>query len=230
MSDRRPISDERGITIIEMLVGMLIGVMVLGGIVTLVTTTARSSGRISERVAADEVARPMVQRILNELHSTCVSPGVAPILAGSTGTSISFLHQTGSAVTLTPVKRTIALSGGNLTDTSYAATGGAAPTWTFATTPSSSYRLLTNVSAIGSTPIFRYYAYVNGSISSTPLTTPLSATDAARAVQVDLSLAVSPAASGSSSEAGAPIELTNSVLVRFSPSNEDTTQAGLPCT
>ncbi len=113
MNARRPVSDERGITIIELLVGMVVGIVVLGGVVTLVTTTARSSGRISERVAVDQIARPMVQRIMDELHSTCVSPGVAPILAGSTEEAITFVHATGSDVSPTPVKRTISLSGGN---------------------------------------------------------------------------------------------------------------------
>lgn len=230
MSIRHGIDDERGITLIEMLVGMVIGITVLGGIVTLVTTTARSSGRISERVAADEVARPMLQRILDELHSTCVSPGIAPILAGSSDSSITFIHQTGSAVTPVPVKRTVAVSGGNLTDTVYDSTGGTAPNWTFSGTPSSTYQLLTRVSSIGSVPIFSYYAYANGQISTTKLPTPLSAADAARAVQINISMAVSPAPSGTSSEVGAPVELVNSALVRFSPSNEDTSKAGLPCT
>ena len=62
-----------------------VGIVVLGGVVTLVTTTAKSSDRITERVAVDQIARPMVQRVIDELHSTCVSPGFAPILAGSTG-------------------------------------------------------------------------------------------------------------------------------------------------
>ena len=45
-----------------------------------------------------------------------------------------------------------------------------------------------------------------------------------------IALAVSPTQSGTSDEEGAPIELTNSALLRFTPSNEDTEQAGLPCT
>jgi hypothetical protein len=227
-----PVSDERGITIVEMLVGMLIGIAVLGGIVTLVTTTAKSSGRVSERVAVDEVARPQFQRLMNELHSTCVSPGVAPIRAGSTDDAITFLQQTGSDVTVTPVKRVVSWDSatGNLVDTSYAATGGEAPDWTFSSTPEESYRLLTRVEKIGSTPIFRYYSYSNGQISADPLPVPLSAEDAAKAVQVDISMAVAPATSATSSEAGAPVELVDSALMRFSPSNEDTSQAGLPCT
>lgn len=228
---RPSLRDERGVTLPELMVGMLVGLVVLGGIVTMVTQTAKTSGRVSERVAADQIARPMVQRIMDELHSTCISPGLAPVLSGSTDTAISFIHSTGSAVAPTPVKRTIALSGTNLVDTTYAKTGGSAPSWTFSATPSSTYRLLTNVKKIGgTTPIFTYHAYANGSVSATPLAVPLSASDAARTVEIRMNLAVYPANSATSSETGAPVNISESSLLRFSPSNEDTQQAGLPCT
>ena len=66
---RRIAQDERGVTIPELLVTMIVGLIVLGGIVTLVTSTATSSGRITERVAANQLARPMMQRVMNEMHS-----------------------------------------------------------------------------------------------------------------------------------------------------------------
>jgi hypothetical protein len=229
VSAPRPVADERGITIVELLVGMLIGITVLGGIVTLVTVTARSSGRISERVAADQIARPMMTRIMNELHSTCVSPGLAPILPGSDGNSVSFIHGTGSAVAPTPVKRTIGLNGDVLTDATYPRTGGVAPNWTFASSPSETYKLLENVGTIGSTPTFSYYAYEDGVIDTDALPTPLSDDDAARTVEVAVAIAVSPSRSATSEEEGAPVELADSAFVRFSPSNEDTEEAGLPC-
>lgn len=229
MTGRRPLADERGVTIVELLVSMLIGLTVLGGIVTLVTVTARSSGRISERVAADQIARPMMTRIMNELHSTCVSPGLAPILAGSDGSTVSFIHGTGSAVAVTPAKRTIELNGDVLTDSTYARTGGVAPNWTFASSPSQTYKLLDDVGTIDSTPIFRYYAYEDGVIATDPLPTPLSDDDAARTVEVAVAISVSPSKSGTSGEEGAPVQLSDSAFVRFSPSNEDTEEAGLPC-
>lgn len=229
--------DEQGLTLPELMVAMLIGIVVLGGIVTMVTVTAKSSGRISERVAADQVARPMVQRIMDELHSACIAPGLAPIQAGSTDTAMTFITAAttpagnGNAVSPEPVKRTIALSGTNLNDTSYAKSGGTAPeNWTFSSS-GTTYRLLANVAKINaSTPIFSYYAYSNGSISATPLAVPLSAANAAKAVEVRVNLAVKPSASATSGEAGAPIDISNSVLMRFTPSSEDTSQAGLPCT
>ncbi len=229
MTGPRSLADERGVTIVELLVSMLIGLTVLGGIVTLVTVTARSSGRISERVAADQIARPMMTRIMNELHSTCVSPGLAPILAGSDGSAVSFIHGTGSAVAVTPAKRTIELNGDVLTDSTYPRTGGVAPSWTFASSPSQTYKLLENVGTIDSTPIFRYYAYEDGVIATDPLPTPLSDDDAARTVEVAVAISVSPSKSGTSGEEGAPVQLSDSAFVRFSPSNEDTEEAGLPC-
>lgn len=228
----RPLADERGVTIVELLVTMLIGIVVLGAIVQLITTTAKSSGRVTERVATNQTARPNFLRLMNELHSTCVSPGVAPVQAGSSGSSITFVHQTGRDVTVKPDKRTVTLNAnGTLTDTVYAYSSGVAPNWVFSSTPTSTYQLLDNVSQIGSTPVFRYYAYNNGVLDeSSPLATPLSADDADRTVLVDVSFQVSPSQSQTSEEAGAPVQLNDSALMRFSPSNEDTSQAGLPCT
>jgi len=228
----RPITDERGVTIVELLVSMLIGIAVLGAIVQLITTTAKSSGRVTERVATNQLARPNFLRLMSELHSTCVSPGVAPIQAGSGDDSITFVHQVGRDVTVTPNKRTVTLNAdGTLTDTLYAYSSGVAPSWTFSATPTSTYRLLEKVSPIGSTPVFRYYAYSDGVIDEeTPLPTPLSVDDAERTVLVDVSFEVSPSKSQTSEEDGAPVQLTDSALMRFSPSNEDTSQAGLPCT
>jgi len=230
----RPLSDERGITLIELLVGMVIGIVVLGGIVQMVTVTAKSSGRVSERVAADKAARPAFLRLMNELHSTCVMPQLAPVQAGSTSSSITFIQGTGSAVTVTPNKRVVTFNKAarTLTDTAYPATGGTAPAWTFSSTPSSVYKL-SNVDQInGTVPIFSYYAIVNGQISPTPLsTTPsLSAANAAKTVQVDVNLAVYPQTSGSSDEPGAPIELTDSAILRFTPTVEENTDPNVPCT
>jgi hypothetical protein len=228
----RPFAEERGVTIVELLVSMLIGIAVLGAIVQLITTTARSSGRVTERVTTNQLARPNFLRLMSELHSTCVSPGVAPVQAGSDDDSITFIHQVGRDVTVKPNKRTVTLNpDGTLTDTLYLYSSGSAPDWTFSSTPTQVYRLLERVSPIGSTPVFRYYAYQAGVIDEgDPLPTPLSDEDAAKTVLVDVSFEVAPAQSQTSDEAGAPVQLTDSALLRFSPSNEDTDQAGLPCT
>lgn len=233
MSLRGKLADESGITIMEMLVGMIVGIVVLGGIVTMMTTTSRTSGRITERVVVNQQARPMMQRIMDTLHSTCVAPAIAPVRPGSTGSDIWFVHKTGSEVTPEPELRRITLAGDELTMRTYTLTSGA-PAWTYNDVPTSTFELLDGVedAQLGGapTPVFRYRAYEDGVIDSDPLPVPLQEADAARTVMVDVAFAVRPAQSQTSDEEGAPVVLSSSALLRFSPSNEDTTKAGLPCT
>jgi hypothetical protein len=232
---RQRLADESGVTLMEMLVGMIVGIVVLGGIVTMMTTTSRSSGRITERVVVNQQARPMMQRIMDALHSTCVAPAIAPIRPGSTGSDLWFIHKTGSEVSPDPELRRVTLSGDDLTMRTYELITGA-PNWLYNDAPSSTFRLLTGVesASLGSppsmVPAFRYRAYENGVIDTDPLPVPLSSSDAARTVMVDVAFAVRPSQSQTSDEDAAPVVLSSSALLRFSPSNEDTSKAGLPCT
>ena len=233
---------ESGITVVELLVAISAGLAVLMGVFAVSQGTLRGSARVQQRVDATQRARPVMARILDELHSSCVSPGIAPVQSGSTNNSITFLHSTGNGVTpgattTTPLtKRTITLSGTTLTESIYALTGGAAPTWTFnsISTPAAGIRLLTNVGA-GSVdgvtvPMFRYYAYDNttGLINPTPLTVPLSANDAELTVQVDIAFAVLPTKT-QLVEPKTAVTVSDSVLFRFSPAAEDASQSQLPC-
>ena len=126
----------------------------------------------------------------------------------------------------------VTLSGTQLTEQRFAATGGAPPTWTFSGVPSSTRQLLTGVgpAKVGGTtvPLFRYYAYNGGQVSTTPLPTPLSAGDAALAVQVDIAMAVSPGG-GPVADANTPITLTDSATLRLEPASEDSAEVNLPC-
>ena len=94
---------------------------------------------------------------------------------GSTGSQMSFLSASGSAVSPTPDVHVITLSGTTLSESVYAATGGAAPSWTFSGDPQLDAQLLTNVSAPGGV-MFNYFDFQNGQLSTVPLATPLSAT------------------------------------------------------
>ena len=113
----------------------------------------------------------------------------------------------------------------------YAATGGSAPNWTFATTPTVTKTLAENVSQAtvngAIQPYFQYFSYANGAISTTPLTTPLSATDAANAVQVTVSMAVGP--TDGSTDSRRITNLTDAVVLRYIPASGDQTVVNLPC-
>jgi hypothetical protein len=223
-------SDESGFTLVELLVGIFAFVVLLSAIMMMTTVATHNQERISDRVAANQRARPVMTRLIDALHSACVAPRVAPVLTGSTSTSISFISKSGSSVSPTPDQRVVTLSGGNLTEQVYPATGGAPPTWTFSGTPSSTQTLLTNVSAPGGV-VFRYYDYVNGQLNTVPLPTSpgLSATNAARTAYVSVSFTAAPSGGASSLDSKSPITLSDSADLRLESANQVTTQDNLPC-
>jgi hypothetical protein len=229
---RRLRSEERGLTLIEVSVGALIGVVVMLGLFAFLDTTSKSSQKTAARIDAAKLGRPVIASIMDRLHSTCVAPDLAPILQGSKDDSIWFLNQTGSAVTVTPLKRNISWSGDTtktLNESIYPSTGGSAPDWTFSSSPSSTRIMLKPVQRVGTTPIFRYYAYGStGTISTTPLPTPLSATDAAKVVQVTVSFQV-PSRVDESDAAMAGTDFTDTALLRFTPPAADNSVDNLPC-
>lgn len=233
IGERLRAGEEHGFSLVELLVAMSIGIIVLFGAVSIIQGSVRSSNRTTARVLADQAVRPVLSRIVDELHSSCIEVNAAPVRVGSSGSSISFTHQTGSAVSPVPVLRKITLSSGTLSESVYANTGGTAPSWTFATTPASTVQRLTSVgpATIGGAvvPLFRYYAYdAGGLISSTPLATPLSAANAAKVVKVDIALAAVPAKTTVEADTAAAVSLSDSVLLRFSPADTAGTE-NLPC-
>lgn len=225
-------SDERGLGMVELLVAVAAGLAVIMGSFTMLNGTLRGSARVTQRVDATQRARPVLTRIMDELHSACVAPRIAPVLAGSTGTSMTFLHKTGSASAINPDKRMITLTGTTLSESVYPYSTGQAPDWQYSATPTTT-RLLTNVGQAtidgAVVPIFRYYAYsTSGQVSTTPLPTPLSAADAARAVQVTVSFAASPSKTRVV-EANTAATVTDTAIFRFSPAAEDAAAVNLPC-
>ena len=229
---KQRMTDESGFTLIELLTSMVMGTIVMFGVVVVTTAAVHSQDRVDRRVVANQTARPLMTRIVQELHSACVAPRITPIVSGSTATSISFLSKSGSAVTPTPDLHTISLSGSTLTEQIFPATGGTQPTWTFSGTASSTYRLANNVSA-PSGVAFRYYQFLNGALATSPLTPPLDSTEAAHTAIVDISLTVGETAGlhqGTSSfDPASPLTLNDSVDLRLENAGQYPNQDNLPC-
>ena len=219
--------DERGTTMIELLVSISATLIVMMGVVTLTTTVLHHQDRINRRVDANSRGRPVMTRMVQGLHSACVTSHIVPVRTGSTGTSITFLSKSGSAVGPTPDLHTISLSGSTLRETVFPMTG-TAPNWTPLGTPSSNAALLTNVGAPGGV-IFRYYDFVNGGLSTTPLPTPLSDTNAARVSYVTITFSVSPSAGVSSQDLGSPMVLNSGADLRLENAGQYPNQDNLPC-
>jgi prepilin-type N-terminal cleavage/methylation domain-containing protein len=95
MASLRPrISDERGFTLIEMLVAIIAGLVVTGAALGLLEISARQTTRISDDVQANRAGRNAMNVILEELHSGCTGFGTTAIQAPST-TPVSPLASTG---------------------------------------------------------------------------------------------------------------------------------------
>lgn len=228
----RRLADERGTTMVEVLVSTATGVVVLAGLTMVIVVTMHSTARVSARVDASQQARLVVTKVMQQLHSACVAPKLAPIQATSSGTLLKFIHAApgeGSAVAPLPTMTEISLASGVLTQTDRAAVGGTAPNWTWAGTTTSK-QLLKGVAPIApSTGIFSYYAGNNGSTTPTAQATPLTSATALETVQVQISLTVSPSEVTSIKDAGAAAPIRDGATLRLTPPSFNEAAASLPC-
>jgi type II secretory pathway component PulJ len=217
---------EQGVTLVETLVAVSIGVIVIFAAGLVLVISLNQNSRIVDRVSANQRGRIVMEKIIAELHSSCVAVSTVPILKESKGESLQLISQMGSQVSFATVaKHKISLSGTALTDASYRSNGGVAPNWTFPATPTSTQTLLTGVSQTGTTPIFRYFKYENGELGTTELTTPLTETQAKSTASVTIGFTVGPTTGNTGK--GRSIEFSNSVLLRFDPASS--TGLNSPC-
>jgi Tfp pilus assembly protein PilW len=232
----RVLREESGFTLVELLMTMIASLVVMTAIVMMTTTALRNQDRINRRVDASQRVRPVLTRIIQELHSACVAPRITPVIgdgttSGSTGTQIKFLSKSDATVSPVPDLHVISLAGGTLSETVYPATGGAAPTWTFSGTPIAGWNarpLLTNVSAPAA-GLFQYYDFVNGQVDTSATTVPLSATDAAKVAIVKVTMSSSPTKGVSTFDPNSPLVVSNSADLRLENAGQFPNQDNLPC-
>lgn len=216
---------------VELLVGMAMGMVVLAGLTMVIIVTLHGNARVDARVEATQNARLTVTEIMEELHSACISPKIAPVKESSSGTKLVFWHAAGGeakAVEPKPVKSEVTYEGGALWQTDYAQAGGASPEWTFAAT-GERRKLIGNVEpAPGKTGLFNYYRYEDGALAESPLATPLSKAAAEETVYVKLSLTAEPA-SNPVHDAAADATVSDSATLRLTPPAYDEETVALPC-
>jgi hypothetical protein len=228
------LTDERGTTMVELLVGLAMGMIVLVGLSMTIITVLHGTARVDARVEATDNARIAVTRIMEELHSACVSPQIAPVREKSTGTSLIFWHAAAGEtekVQPIPVKSRITYSNGTLTQTDYAKTGGTSPKWEFEAETAgrgTTRTLLANVTPPpGSSSIFTYEKYEGG------LLKPLSATgltelEAASTIVVRVALTASPK-SRPVADQGAGATIKDSATLRLTPPSFNQGATAPPC-
>jgi type II secretory pathway pseudopilin PulG len=223
---------EDGFTLVELLVGIAVSLLTMSMVAMMVIASTHNQARVAKRVEANQRIRPVLTRIVEELHSACVATRIAPVIGdstvnGSTATRITFLSQAGDDVSPLPDKHVIYLSGTSLKEDTYPGTGGVSPTWTFGTPTART--LLTGVSAPSGT-MFSYYRFQNGTLAlNAPLAVPLSAANSALTAYVSLAITAAPTV-GAGQDAKSPITLSDAVDLRLQPASQIATQDNLPCT
>jgi type II secretory pathway pseudopilin PulG len=235
---------EDGFSLVELLVSMMGAIVVMSGIVVVMTTALHQQSRIADRVEANQRVRPVMTRMVQQLHSACVAQHVVPVIADGTSSGpnasssnqITFLTKSSTAatpiaqqVTPTPEKHVITLSGSTLTESVYLATAGSQPgPWTFSGSPSSTRQVLTDVSA-PSGGMFKYYRFTNGALSTTPEAVPLTAAAAPFVSIVDIGMVAAPNGGASSLDTKSPITLNDSVDLRLENAGQYPNQENQPC-
>src|SRR5271168_4597836 len=84
------IRDDRGFTLIELLVSMLTATIVVGALFSILTISTGQTALIADRVQANQLGRTAMTRIVDELHSSCLAAGFAPIQEKSNETELIF--------------------------------------------------------------------------------------------------------------------------------------------
>ncbi len=222
------LADERGFTLVEVLVASVLGMIVLGGAFTVLQVAATQGERVQQRVDTVQRGRITMEQITRQLRSqTCLGPGF-PALTQADSNSVTFYADLGAG-DFTPVRRRLIYSGGAIVEETYPWISGTLPAnAVFAPAPSGRRTLITNVtqnvaSDGTATPIFRYFAFsttdpIRPSIDLGALSPPpnrsLSTFNMARTVQIDVSFVAQPLKGDPNDRVRTVLE--NSVFVRTS--------------
>lgn len=223
------LKEERGTTLMELTVGLAAGAVVLLALTSLVIGSMHGTARVAARIDATQRARIVMTRLTEELHSACVAPQVAPVQAGSTGTQLRFIHQTGSSVAPVPIESRISLTGTTLTQEDFQTSGGSAPKWTFKEKAFSERTLMTGIAPSSpSTSIFGYYGYSEGKLVIIPAASAMNTETSGRVVQVNIAFTASPL-NNPVRDTHAPVAISDSVQFRLTPASFNKELASPPC-
>jgi prepilin-type N-terminal cleavage/methylation domain-containing protein len=209
--------DERGFTLVEMLVTLAVGTVVLLAAFTIFDAALHAQTRVDDR--SDSVARGRIalEQVVQQLRSeVCLGPGF-PAIAYGDSTHVTFYADL-SDTTFVPQKRDLQLSAGTLTERDYTGSpSSGSPPYTFASTPVRTRVIAKNLTQLtqgaATVPFFTYYSFnsANPVRPANLLAVPLSASDMARVVQITVNFGALPSRGVSTL---APERFTANVFVR----------------
>ncbi len=248
--------DEQGFTLIETLVSIISAVVVVGALYAILVVALDQTTRVTDYVQATQVGRTTMTKLVDELHSACISSGFVPIKEGAEKTGreeakLVFVNAyTKEAEIATAYKHEIVWekNTGKLIDRIYTSSGGSWPNFTFPTTKTEvligeNISESTNSSTKEAEPVFQYYRYAKkstgltseGALSTLELLKMetkgtgkvLSAKEAEEAAAVEINFKQAPASKYSTESPN--VDLKNLVTLSFSVPNAETPIEAKPC-
>lgn len=215
---RARVAANDGFTLIELLVSMTIGIVILGAAYTILERSSEASARVAVRVAAVQEGRLGMEQITRQLRSqVCLGP-TEPAIAETSANALTFYADLGSAGV--PERRRIVYEpdARRLVELVYAAQGSGPP-WTFATAPTTSRVIASDVVPAPGAPVFAYYGYTNTAPPRATMSLGgssggvLSADERARAVRIVVTFGVRPRRGPNDDSAGEAV-LQDEVFAR----------------
>jgi len=178
--------DEHGFTLIELLVAMVAGMAVIGALFGILEVSLHQTANLTDRVQSNQNGRIAMTRIIDALHSTCISPEFRPIQENSSGSDLSFINAYSSEANIpySAVSKHEIIwnkTAGTLTEKRYPATSGTWPEYKFPASATSTTLIASNIAESQekgkSVHIFEYFEYNKTSSSASDTLTPLSTID-----------------------------------------------------
>lgn len=217
--------DERGMTLVELLVASSLGIIVLTAAFQILVVGMKGTQRVQSGVETVQRGRIAMENVTRELRSQICLPtatGPQPALLYADATSVSFYADLGDE-NLAPDLRQISFAGNQITEKTFANSGTTtAPAFSgYPTTPARTRVLATDITQDSGTAYLRYYKFstadpIEPSIQLTAL--PLSATDRAGVVQINVTFVAQPTGPSANPEARAVMD--NKVYVRTSSASD----------
>ena len=211
----RDLGSEDGASMVELVVGMGMGMVVLAGLSMLLIVTMHGNARISARAEATDNARVAMTRIMEELHSACVTPTESPVQIGSNNTTLVFKRGTygkAAGASQSAITTEIAYSNGTLFEKN--------------TPPGGTPRVL--LSNVAPAPNGKVFEYRNPTVSPNAFATPLTVETQPYVIDVQVAFKAVPK-SEPVADAGAAAETKDSATLRLTPPVYSSTKKAMPC-
>jgi prepilin-type N-terminal cleavage/methylation domain-containing protein len=189
---RRRLREERGFTLMELMVASIVGTVIMLVAYGLLDSTIRAFGSSEQRTDVAQRGRVAVDAVTQRLRSpVCLEDlGTSSVISADASGITFWSDTTGSnfrAGNPDPVVRELRVAGGVLTERVRATPGGLV---------TQQRELATGVTQVGTTPFFAYSALSPATTpprqASVALTVPVPAADLARVARITVSFQIEP--------------------------------------